>query len=100
MQPKTNGTTYATPKWWNAYNKVKHKRVQSDSDGLNYKKANLQNLSNAFAALYLLEFEFMKDIGDIADRISCGKSALFGMGDLEQNYIHSLFVTDDTANIQ
>lgn len=100
LQPKTNGTTYATPKWWNAYNKVKHKRVQSDSDGLNYKKANLQNLSNAFAALYLLEFEFMKDIADIADRVECGESQLFGMGDLEQNYIHSLFMTDETVNIQ
>ena len=94
LQPKTNGTTYATPKWWNAYNKVKHKRVQSDSDVLNYKKANLWNLSNAFAALYLLEFEFMKDIGEIADRVSCGESRLFGMGALESNYIHSLFVTD------
>lgn len=58
FQPKTNGTTYTTPKWWNAYNKVKHKRVQPDSDGLNYKKANLRNLFNALATLYLLEFEF------------------------------------------
>lgn len=100
LQPKTNGTTYATPKWWNAYNKVKHKRVQSDSDGVNYKKANLQNLSNAFAALYLLEFEFMKNIGSLADRVLCGESRLFGMGDLESNYIHNLFVTDETINIQ
>ncbi|MGN0575580.1 MAG: hypothetical protein ACI4J2_06055, partial [Ruminococcus sp.] len=93
----TNGITYATPKWWNAYNKVKHKRVQSDADGLNYKKANLENLANAFAALYLLEFEFMKDIGSIADRASCGESILFGMGDLESDYIDSLF--KDTGNI-
>jgi len=53
LQPKEQGITYATPKWWNAYNKVKHKRVDLDSDGVNYKKANLGNLSNAFAALYL-----------------------------------------------
>ena len=97
LQTKTNGITYATPKWWNAYNKVKHKRVQSDADGLNYKKANLENLANAFAALYLLEFEFMKDIGSIADRASCGESILFGMGDLERDYIDSLF--KDTGNI-
>lgn len=94
LQPKTNGIVYSTPKWWNAYNKVKHKRVQSDSDGVNYKKANLRNLSYAFAALYLLEFEFMKDIGDLSERITCGESSLFGMGDLEENYIDSLFIND------
>jgi hypothetical protein len=99
LQSKANGVTYAAPKWWNAYNKVKHKRVQSDSDGVNYKKANLQNLANAFAALYLLEFEFMKDIGSLSDRVRCGQSSLFGMGDLEENYIDSLFVTDDALNI-
>lgn len=84
LQPKANGVSYSTPKWWNAYNKVKHKRVQTDADGLNYNKANLQNLSNAFAALYLLEFEFMKDIGTLEDRIHCGQSILFGDGDLEK----------------
>lgn len=93
LQLKTNGIVYATPKWWNAYNKIKHKRVQSDSDGVNYKKANLRNLSYAFAALYLLEFEFMKDIGGLYERITCGKSSLFGMGDLEENYIDNVFFT-------
>lgn len=100
LQGKTKGITFSTPKWWNAYNKVKHKRVQSDADGINYKKANLRNLSNAFAALYLLEFEFMKDVGSLSDRISCGESILFGMGDMKQNYIHSLFVTDEAVNVQ
>ena len=60
LQPKTEGIMYVTPFWWNAYNKVKHKRLKCDEDGVNFKKANLQNLSNAFAALYLMEFEFMK----------------------------------------
>jgi hypothetical protein len=93
LQTKTNGVTYTTPGWWNAYNKVKHKRVQSDSDGVNYKKANLQNLANAFAALYLLEFEFMKDIGSLGERVGCRRSSLFGMGDLEENYSDKLFYT-------
>lgn len=65
LQSKTNGITYSTPKWWNAYNKVKHKRLKIEDGGVNYKKSNLINLSNAFAALYLLEFEFMKEIGTI-----------------------------------
>ena len=59
LQRKVDGISYATPTWWNAYNKVKHKRLQTDSDGVNYKKANQKNLASAFAALYLLEFEFI-----------------------------------------
>ena len=62
---------------------------------MNYKKANLDNLTNAFAALYLLEFEFMKKIGNLEERVSCGRSTLFGMGDLESNYISSLFMTEE-----
>ena len=95
LKPKVDGITYATPKWWNAYNKIKHKRLDSDDDGVNYKKANLDNLTNAFAALYLLEFEFMKKIGNLEERVSCGRSTLFGMGDLESNYISSLFMTEE-----
>lgn len=95
LQPKDQATAYATPKWWNSYNKVKHKRVSSDSDGVNYKKANLDNLSNAYAALYLLEFEFMKKIGTLEERVSCGQSRLFGMGDLQMNYIDSVFVSEE-----
>lgn len=99
LQPKCNGITYATPKWWNAYNKVKHKRLDVENDVVNYKKANLDNLTNAFAALYLLEFEFMKKIGTLEERVSCGKSILFGMGDLENNYINSLFMTEDSGTL-
>ena len=87
LQSKTDGITYATPKWWNAYNKVKHKRLKVEDNEINYKKANLLNLSNAFAALYLLEFEFIKKIGNQLDRAKCGRSELFGMGDLENMYI-------------
>ena len=100
LQPKTDGITYATPKWWNAYNKVKHKRLKTDDDGINYKKANLLNLSNAFAALYLLEFEFMKKIGTVQERTRCGQSQLFGMGDLQDSFIHGLFIEDGVATFQ
>lgn len=44
-----------TPKWWNEYNDVKHKRMMVDDNGiLNYKKANLENVITAFTALYAL----------------------------------------------
>ena len=92
LQPKTDGVTFATPKWWNAYNKVKHKRLKTDDDGVNYKKANLLNISYAFAALYLLEFEFMARIGSLEERVECGHSRLFGMGDLDEAYIDNLFL--------
>ena len=98
LAKKPDGKSYSTPSWWNAYNKVKHKRLKSDDDGINYKKANQLNLGNAFAALYLLEFEFMKDIGDLSQRITCEQSILFGMGDLEGNYIDCLFVEDETLH--
>lgn len=100
LQPKGDGITYATPKWWNAYNKVKHKRLKIDSDGVNYKKANLQNLSLALAALYLMEFEFMKNIGTVKERLKCGKSELFGMGDLQGSYISSVHAEGGTLIFQ
>ena len=95
LHPNEDGKSYATPKWWNSYNKVKHKRLDVDSDGVNYKKANLENIVYAYAALYLLEFEFMKNIGKIEERITCRHSRLFGMGDLEKNFIDSMFVVED-----
>lgn len=55
----------ATPSWWSAYNRVKHNRTSLDRNRneLNYVKANLWNVSNAFAALYLLEKTYLSDIG-------------------------------------
>lgn len=92
LQSKSNGITYATPKWWNDYNKVKHKRLMSDGEGVNFKKANLYNLANAYGALYLLEFEFMKHIGTVQERAKCDESILFGMEDLQNAFIDNLFV--------
>ncbi|MBR5091715.1 MAG: hypothetical protein IK093_20015 [Ruminiclostridium sp.] len=97
LQVSTNEIKYSTPSWWNAYNKVKHTRLKSDNDGVHYKKANLLNLSTAFAALYLLEFDFMKKIGTEQDRLKCRKSELFGMGDLQDLYIHSASVRNGCA---
>lgn len=100
LQPKTSGIIYSTPKWWNAYNKVKHQRLKNEDDGVNYKKANLQNISNAFGALYLMEFEFMKNIGSAQERLKCGRSELFGMGDLQSSYINSVLVEDGNIIFQ
>ena len=49
-----------TPSWWTAYNAVKHRRTNVSKDGvINYTEANLYNLINSFAALYILENEYM-----------------------------------------
>lgn len=42
--------------WWNSYNKIKHNKVK------NKKKANLKNVLESLAALYILESLRIKDI--------------------------------------
>lgn len=49
---------YHAPDWWPLYNDVKHDRVSS------YRKANLKNVVNALAGLYILEQYIVKFIGD------------------------------------
>lgn len=67
-----------TPSWWSEYTDVKHHRTSRNSTGkLNYGKANLFNLSNAFAALYILEYNFLKEIGDSVQMEKMTKSLLF-----------------------
>jgi len=70
-----------TPPWWTAYNKVKHQRTSIDkqSNRIYFTKANLRNVSNAYAALYLLEKSYL--------------SAIAGKGDLETMEISKLFET-------
>lgn len=46
---------YNTPEWWTSYNKVKHHRTDSYRGGFQFYRANLENVINAFAALYILE---------------------------------------------
>ncbi|WP_405346548.1 hypothetical protein [Ruminococcus sp.] len=54
-----------TPKWWRAYNDVKHARTQLTEDGsINYSKANLGNLISSFAALFILETEYMTSLSE------------------------------------
>lgn len=58
------------PIWWSAYNKVKHARTfvsGNNSAKTNYTKANLGNVCQAFAALYILEKAYMQSIGTISD---------------------------------
>lgn len=52
----------ATPLWWNAYNGAKHNR--SGDNGKNYRKASLQNVLSALAALYVLETNMLTDTFD------------------------------------
>lgn len=44
--------------WWNAYNCIKHGRVQ------NYKEGNLGNVLSALSGLYILERFYLKEISD------------------------------------
>lgn len=54
-----------TPYWWTSYNKVKHSRTLDDPDTQEkfFLRANLENLCNAFSALYILEKRFMVSVG-------------------------------------
>ena len=49
-----------TPSWWKAYNSVKHARTMLDDSGqTNFTKANLHNVIQCFAALLILESEYV-----------------------------------------
>ena len=71
----------STPKWWSAYNKVKHSRVSAalqDVRLANYSKANLGNLMTAFAGLHVLETAFLDAVGTLNDLMSfANESKLF-----------------------
>lgn len=61
LQPFQNWSpspTYKSPDWWRPYNGVKHERLE------NFRKANLKNVANALAGLYVLELYLVKFIGD------------------------------------
>ena len=51
----------ASPNWWKYYNKIKHQRLELDNNTNNkyYKYANLENVLNALAALYIAEQYYM-----------------------------------------
>ena len=49
---------HKSPDWWKPYNKVEHERIDY------YKMANLKNVLNSLAGLFILENYFIKYIGD------------------------------------
>ena len=56
------------PKWWSDYNHVKHARTTCGEDGkVNYQLANFSNLTQAFAALFVLEQHYMGVLMQEAD---------------------------------
>lgn len=67
-----------TPEWWKNYNKVKHRRylLGAESSEPFYAKANFQNVSNAFAGLYILEKAFMDSVGTQNDLEAFANSSL------------------------
>jgi len=73
LQPFQNwrsSPTYNAPDWWQPYNGVKHERLE------NFRNANLKNVANALAGLYVLELYLVKFIGkrdhdkDVPDDVS------------------------------
>lgn len=68
-----------TPNWWTSYNKVKHNRTLDDPETQEqyFHRANLENLCNAFAALYLLEKRYMTSVGRAEEYNRCEISKLF-----------------------
>ena len=63
LQPFKNWSSnpYKAPDWWPLYNGVNHERLT------NLRQANLKNVINALAGLYVLGNYFVKYIGDIAN---------------------------------
>lgn len=47
--------------WWQAYNKVKHFRTEKTNNQYNYELANLKNILNSLAALFLLINKIQKE---------------------------------------
>lgn len=77
---KNNRLNYSAtaPAWWKAYTDIKHARAVLGDDGKpNYIKANLKNVSNAFAALYVLEKNAMNELGDDRSKADVALSSLF-----------------------
>lgn len=75
---------YKSPSWWGKYNKVKHNRV------VEFPNANLINVLNSLAGLYLLEMYFLKNIcgnDENAPDIPDEESSLFKIKDWETKYI-------------
>lgn len=82
LQPFQNWKStpsYNSPDWWTPYNGVKHERLA------NFRNANLKNVANALAGLYILELYLVKFIGDRDQDVDVPDdvSKLFEMVDFE-----------------
>lgn len=82
LQPFQNWKSkpnYNSPDWWIPYNNVKHERLA------NFRSANLKNVVNALAGLYILELYLIKFIGDRDKDVDVPDSVskLFEMVDFE-----------------
>lgn len=58
LRPWSNWREDETPDWWRAHNKVKHQR------GEHFALANLKNVLNAMAGLFLLVLYYYRDVID------------------------------------
>lgn len=67
------------PRWWTSYNKVKHNRTMEDPETQEkfFTKANLENVCEAFTALYILEKRYMMSVGKADDYNRVQTSRLF-----------------------
>jgi hypothetical protein len=64
LKPFDNWTKNKRPIWWEDYNNIKHNRSLINNGFENYKKANQENILNAFGALYQVEMYFYKSVID------------------------------------
>lgn len=91
----SNNLGNISPGWWRKYNDIKHSRSDKDSNGkYNYQYANLYNVLNALAALYILEKIFYADlakeeapVGKTPNIILMPVSKLFGLFDSDEKYL-------------
>lgn len=67
---------YGKSEWWQAYNKLKHNKIE------NYSQGNLKNLITSLAALYFVEMYYIKKI-DTEYGVPNDISKVFKMDDWE-----------------
>ena len=83
---------YNSPEWWKDYNSVKHDRTN------NFSKANLKNVINSLAGLYLLEMFFLKDLSNVDGGVDIPNvpSMLFAIENWETKYSDSTTLLIET----
>lgn len=80
----------SSPEWWKYYNKIKHQRLEKES-GTNipyYKFANLMNVLNALAALYIVEQYYMYSYNYLAE------------AEFPEDLINSCITLEEIADIE